>query len=90
MENSATRARTCEGPITMPMAKATAVAIPNCLRTLSRCTEIPDTTNARTVSMAAINKNSWLVALGRSSDALGDSTVTGWGGCFVLPGINSA
>ena len=71
MENSATRATTCEGPITMPMAKATLVAIPSCLRTLSRCTEMPDTTSARIVNMAPISKNRWLVVLGRSSDALG-------------------
>jgi len=43
MENSAISATTCEGLITMPMAKAVAVAIFYCSRALRTCAEMPDT-----------------------------------------------
>lgn len=43
MENSAIRATTCEGLITIPMAKAVAVAIFYCSRALRTYAEMPDT-----------------------------------------------
>ncbi|MCY1538968.1 hypothetical protein D9M68_745340 [compost metagenome] len=67
MENSASLPTTCEGPMTIPMASAVAVANPSCFSTSSKWTEIEEVTRDWSVSSAATSRKVERMLAGKES-----------------------